>query len=66
MASQQTINRVNVRAILKDQGLRRKLMVWAIQATQAREGIETTPEQAARAYDRVLAERYFQWPISKP
>lgn len=42
--------RLNVRAILADADLRRKLMVPVIQATQAREGIETTPEQADRAY----------------
>ena len=38
--------RVNVKAILADPDLRRKLMVRTIQATQAREGIETTEEQA--------------------
>ena len=42
--------RVNVRAILADPDLRRKLMVRTIQATQAREGIDTTEEQAERAY----------------
>jgi len=42
--------RVDVRAILADPELRRKLMVPALQATQAREGIETTREQAERAY----------------
>ena len=42
--------RVNVKAILADPDLRRKLMVRTIQATQAREGIETTAEQAERAY----------------
>ena len=42
--------RVNLKAILADPDLRRKLMVRTIQATQAREGIETTTEQAERAY----------------
>ena len=42
--------RVNVKAILADPDLRRKLMVSTIQATQAREGIDTTEEQADRAY----------------
>lgn len=42
--------RVDVRAILADQNLRRELMVSTIQATQAREGIETTKEQAEHAY----------------
>jgi len=45
--------RVNVKDILADPDLRRKLMVSTIQATQAREGIDTTPEQADRAYDVV-------------
>ena len=42
--------RVNMKAILAHPDLRRKLMVRTIQATQAREGIETTEEQAERAY----------------
>lgn len=42
--------RVNLKVILADPDLRRKLMVRTIQATQAREGIETTTEQAERAY----------------
>jgi hypothetical protein len=42
--------RVNLRAILADANLRRKMMVSTIQATQAREGIETSPAQADRAY----------------
>ena len=42
--------RVNLRAILADKDLRRELMVPTIQAIQAREGIETTREQAERAY----------------
>ena len=42
--------RPDVKRILADPDLRRKLMVSTIQATQAREGIETTEEQADRAY----------------
>ncbi len=42
--------RVNMKALLADADLRRELMVSTIQATQAREGIETTREQADRAY----------------
>jgi hypothetical protein len=42
--------RVNVRKILANPDLRRELMVPTIQAIQAREGIETTREQAERAY----------------
>lgn len=41
---------VGVKAILAEPDLRRKLMVRTIQATQARAGIETTEEQAERAY----------------
>lgn len=42
--------RVNVKQILGDPDLRRRLMVSTIQATQAREGIETSEDQAKRAY----------------
>jgi len=42
--------RVDIRGILADPNLRRELMVPTIQATQAREGIQTTREQAERAY----------------
>jgi hypothetical protein len=42
--------RVDLKKILADSDLRRKLMVSAIQATQAREGIQTTVAQASRAY----------------
>lgn len=42
--------RIDVRSILAQPDLCRALMVPTIQATQAREGIETTREQAERAY----------------
>jgi hypothetical protein len=42
--------RVDIRRILADPELRRELMVATVQATQAREGIETSREQAERAY----------------
>lgn len=45
--------RVDIRGILADADQRRALMVAVIRATQAREGIETTKEQAEQAYDRV-------------
>ena len=48
--------RIDIRAILADEGQRRKLMVGVIIATQAREGIETTLEQAEAAYDKVRNE----------
>jgi hypothetical protein len=49
--------RIDVRSILMDERLRRELMVDVIVATQAREGIETTREQAERAYDAIRTER---------
>ena len=42
--------RVDIRSILATPDLRRELMVPTLQATQAREGIDTTAEQAERAY----------------
>src|ERR1035437_9645136 len=42
--------RVDLKRILADPDLRRKLMVSTIQATQAREGIHTSLAQASRAY----------------
>lgn len=51
------MKRINVKAILADADLRRELMVATIQATQARERIETTPEQADHAYSYVLRSR---------
>lgn len=42
--------RIDIKAILADADLKRMLMVSTIQATQAREGIDTTIEQASRAY----------------
>lgn len=42
--------RLDLRGILARSDLRRDLMVATIQATQAREGIKTTTEQAERAY----------------
>lgn len=51
--------RVNIRAILADPVLRRELIVATIQATQNREEICTTREQAEAAYDAVQRERTF-------
>jgi hypothetical protein len=48
--------RVVVRDILDDPEQRRELMIRTIIATQAREGIETTREQAERAYEKIRAE----------
>ena len=48
--------RLPVRDILDDPDERRELMISTIIATQAREGIEVTREQAARAYDKIQRE----------
>jgi hypothetical protein len=45
--------RVDLKAILRDPQKRRRLMVRCIVATQAREGVVTTVEQAEKAYDKV-------------
>ncbi len=50
------MTRINIRAILADPKKRRALMVEALIATQAREGITTTRAQAEAAYDRVQGE----------
>lgn len=48
--------RVDIREILSDPERRRRLMVAGIQTDQRREGIDTTPGQADRAY-RIVTER---------
>jgi hypothetical protein len=42
--------RADLKGILADPKKRRKMMTGVIRATQAREGIETTQEQADAAY----------------
>lgn len=51
------MRRVKIKAILRNPAQRRELMIRCIIAIQAREGITTTPEQAAHAYDVVQLER---------
>ena len=51
-----TKKRVDLKAILRDPEQRKELMVTSLMAAQAREGIETTREQAEEAYDKVQAE----------
>ena len=51
------MSRVNIRAILLDPARRKDLLVRASLAIQHREGLPTTFEQMAKAYDAVLAER---------
>ena len=48
--------RVPIKDILDDPVERRELMIRTIIATQAREGIEVTREQAERAYDKIQEE----------
>ena len=48
--------RINMADLLADPVARKKLMVRVIIATQAREGIETTQEQAEAAYEKVRRE----------
>ena len=52
-----TCRRIDIKAILADPVQRRELMVQTIIATQAREGITTTREQAEAAYDKVQKEK---------
>jgi len=54
------VKRVDVRAILSDSLLRKELMLDTIIATQAREGITTTREQAEKAYDKIQREKESQ------
>jgi hypothetical protein len=49
--------RINIKALLRDPTLRRELMIPTIQAIQAREGVDTSYEQAAAAYDKVQEEK---------
>jgi hypothetical protein len=51
------VKRADIKAILRDPGQRRELVVSTIIATQAREGITTTRAQAEAAYDKVQKER---------
>jgi len=49
--------RINIRGILADPKQRKEVMVQVIIATQSREGITTTRQQAEAAYDKVQKER---------
>lgn len=51
---------MNIPQILADPKLRKELFVGVIRATQARESIETSQEQAERAYDKVQGEKSSQ------
>lgn len=45
------MNRRRLHEVMNDPKLRRELFIRVIIATQAREGIKTTWEQAAKVYD---------------
>ena len=47
----------DIKKLLSDPVKRKALMVSTIIATQAREGIVTTAEQASAAYDTIQAEK---------
>lgn len=49
--------RFDVKKILANPVLRKRLMVSSIIAIQAREGIVTTQEQAEAAYDKIQSEK---------
>jgi len=51
------MKRIDIKAILRNPRQRRELMIQTLIATQAREGITTTPEQAAVAVDKVAKEK---------
>lgn len=57
MVYSQGMRRIDVKGILASPELRQELMVGVIIATQAREGIETTREQALQAYEKVQTEK---------
>ena len=49
--------RINMKELLADPDKRKELMISVIIATQAREGITTTREQAEAAYEKVQGEK---------
>ena len=49
-------SKASIRGVLDDPRQRREMIIGMIIATQALEGIDTSWEQAAEAYDRVIAE----------
>ena len=51
------MSRINIKQILNNPKLWKKLCVQSIIAIQAREGIETTKEQAERAFDVIQKEK---------
>ncbi len=54
--------RINMVDLLADPVKRKELMIRVIMATQAREGVETTREQAEVAYDKVQSKKGIDFP----
>ena len=51
------MRRFDIKRLLGNRALRKQLMVNLIKVTQNREGINTTTEDAERAYDKVQREK---------
>ena len=51
------MKRIDVKSILRDRVLRRRLMVPVIIALQAYEGVVTSRKQAEDAYDKIQREK---------
>lgn len=49
--------RVDIKAILANPITKRNMMINLIVAAAAMEGIDTTPEQATQAYDKIQEEK---------
>ena len=54
---EKTNKRVDIKAILSQPQLKRRMMVNTIMFLQQMEGIDITYEQACQAYDKILAEK---------
>lgn len=52
------LKRYNMKKILADPKMRRELIIQGTIATQAREGIIVTREEAEASYDEVMKEKY--------
>jgi FtsZ-interacting cell division protein ZipA len=54
---QKRMKRVDIKSILQDPAKRKQLFVDTLIAIQAREGIETSQEQAEQAYEKIQIEK---------
>lgn len=50
------MKRIDIKAVLSDPVLRRRLLAHCLQATQAREGRQISLQRAYEVYDKVHAE----------